>query len=113
MFLFQSIESVVFLYVWDLVHDGEVVNDADKMLVFIYHKEGVNFVVTEHVLNLCEFGIGINRFRMARHHILHSYIEEILLGTFHSSTNVTVSDDAEDLLVADGLLLLCCRRKRG
>ena len=73
-----------------LVHDSEVVDDTQQSVVLVHHQQGVNLVLMEHVLNLCQFGFWIDGLWSRGHRFRYREVEEILLRTLYRTTDVTI-----------------------
>ena len=82
-----------------LYHTSIMIDDSHKMVFLIYYEYSMNLVLVHDALYLGDFGVWIYHLRSNCHDVAHSLVEEFCLPFLHSTTDVTIGNQSDDLLV--------------
>ena len=78
---------------------GEGVDDTAYLALVIQHHEGVNRIMIHRLAGFHDLGILANRLGIAGHNVRYRRCEEGLSESLHRTTDISVRNDADELLV--------------
>src|SRR5574344_1613575 len=71
-------------------HAGIMVNNSEESVLFVSHKHTMHLISLHNVLNLCDFRCWENSLCSSRPDVAYGMVDEMLLPSLHSPTNVTI-----------------------
>ena len=76
-----------------------MINHTKQMILLVDNQDRMHLVLVHNLLNLCNFRICQNAFRLTRHDVFYRMLHEARLPALHSTTDVAIGNQADNLLV--------------